>query len=141
MGVSYIPVARAGELAAGQMKEIDLGGRQVLLAFAEGKYFAFARQCPHEDADLKNGVLDGAKVRCANHNYCFDPSTRSPALAEGSRSGFRPTGVVEGVTGLPVGAQLAFGRVRTAPRRSAVDGSADRSAGRGDLHSTGVVIG
>ena len=32
-----------------------------------------------------------------------DPSTRSPALGEGSRSGFRPTGVVEGATGLPVG--------------------------------------
>ena len=31
------------------------------------------------------------------------PSTRAPALAGGSRSGFRPTGVVEGVTGLPVG--------------------------------------
>ena len=108
MGVSYIPVARAGELAAGEMKEIDLGGRQVLLAFAEGKYFAFARQCPHEDADLKNGVLDGAKVRCANHNYCFDPSTRSPALAEGSRSGFRPTGVVEGAPGCLPGSTIVM---------------------------------
>ena len=32
-----------------------------------------------------------------------DPSTRAPDLAGGSRSGFRPTGVVEGATGLPVG--------------------------------------
>ena len=32
-----------------------------------------------------------------------DPSTRVPALAGDSRSGFRPTGVVEGATGLPVG--------------------------------------
>jgi long-chain acyl-CoA synthetase len=32
-----------------------------------------------------------------------DPSTRAPALAEGSGSGFRPTGVLEGATGLPVG--------------------------------------
>jgi len=32
-----------------------------------------------------------------------DPSTRTPALAGGSCSGFRPTGVVEGSTGLPVG--------------------------------------
>ena len=44
MGVSYIPVARIGELTPGAMKEVDLGGRQVLLAFAEGKYYAFARQ-------------------------------------------------------------------------------------------------
>ena len=32
-----------------------------------------------------------------------DPSTQAPALAGGSRSGFLPTGVVEGATGLPVG--------------------------------------
>ena len=33
----------------------------------------------------------------------LDPSTRAPALARGSPSGFRLTGVVEGATGLPVG--------------------------------------
>jgi len=33
----------------------------------------------------------------------LDPSTRAPALAGGSCSGFRPTGVLEGATGLPVG--------------------------------------
>ena len=34
----------------------------------------------------------------------FDPSTH--ALAVGFRSGFRPTGVVEGGTGLPAGLHL-----------------------------------
>ena len=32
-----------------------------------------------------------------------DPSTRAPALAGGSCSGIRPTGGLEGSTGLPVG--------------------------------------
>ena len=32
-----------------------------------------------------------------------DPSTRAPALAGGSCSGFRPTGVLENATGSPVG--------------------------------------
>jgi nitrite reductase/ring-hydroxylating ferredoxin subunit len=48
MGVSYIPVARVGDLMPGVMKEVDLGGRQVLLTLVEGKYFAFSRTCPHE---------------------------------------------------------------------------------------------
>lgn len=34
------------------------------------------------------------------------PSTHTPGLARGFRSGFRPTGVVEGGTGLPVGLHL-----------------------------------
>jgi nitrite reductase/ring-hydroxylating ferredoxin subunit len=83
MGVTYIPVARVGELATGGMKEIDLGGRQVLLAFVEGKYFAFSRQCPHEEADLKTGTLEGGKVRCTNHNYCFDLRTGECVLPRG----------------------------------------------------------
>ena len=36
MGVTYIPIARVGELAPGAMKEVDLGGRQVLVALVEG---------------------------------------------------------------------------------------------------------
>ena len=35
-----------------------------------------------------------------------DPSARAPALAAGSSSGFRPTGVPEGTTGLPVALHL-----------------------------------
>src|SRR5438034_1322958 len=58
MGVSDIPVARSGELAPGAMKEVDLGGREVLLANLDDSYFAFSSQCPHEAADLKTGALE-----------------------------------------------------------------------------------
>jgi nitrite reductase/ring-hydroxylating ferredoxin subunit len=86
MATSYIPVARAGELPAGALKEIDLGGRPVLLANVEGKYFAFSRQCPHEEADLKTGTLAGNQIRCANHNYCFDLETGECLLPRGGPS-------------------------------------------------------
>ena len=85
MGVSYIPVARVGELSPGAMKEVDLGGRQVLLTLVEGKYVAFSRQCPHEEADLKiaGQLLDGTKLRCNNHSYCFDLTTGECTLPKG----------------------------------------------------------
>ena len=85
MGVSYIPVARIGELAAGAMKAVDLGGRQVVVTSVEGKYFAFSRQCPHEDADLMTAgqFLDGAKLRCNNHSYCFDLHSGECSLPKG----------------------------------------------------------
>lgn len=41
-----------------------------------------------------------------------DPSTRAPALTEGSCSGLRPTGVLEGATGLPVGLHMGPGSWR-----------------------------
>jgi nitrite reductase/ring-hydroxylating ferredoxin subunit len=83
MGVTYIPVARADELAPGVLKEVDLGGRAVLVANVEGRFFAFSRQCPHEEADLKNGSLEGTKIRCANHSYCFDLETGDCVLPRG----------------------------------------------------------
>jgi nitrite reductase/ring-hydroxylating ferredoxin subunit len=89
MGVSYIPVARAGELIPGAMKEVDLGGRQVLVVFVEGKYFAFARHCPHEEADLKSAgqllmLNGGTTIRCSNHSYCYDLKSGECTLPKGA---------------------------------------------------------
>mgnify|MGYP001174060023 FL=1 len=43
--------------------------------------------------------------------YAADPSTQAPAFAGGSGSGFRPMGVLEGATGLPVGLHKPGGPV------------------------------
>ena len=75
MGISLIPVARAGELAPGDRKMVDLNGRSVVVVNVEGQFFAFARECPHEGADLERGQLVGGKIRCDNHSYFFDLHT------------------------------------------------------------------
>jgi 3-phenylpropionate/trans-cinnamate dioxygenase ferredoxin component len=72
VGVSFVPVLRVEDLLPGTMKPVELGGRQLLLARVDSRYFAFVRECPHEAADLQMGALDGVKIRCANHGYCFD---------------------------------------------------------------------
>jgi len=60
-----------------------------------------------ERKDFLVGVLSamGVEVRdCGTHGKAsVDHSTRAPAMAGGSRSGFLPKGVLEGATGLPVG--------------------------------------
>ena len=86
MGISYIPVARVGELEPGGMKELDLGGRQVLLAFVEGRYFAFSRFCPHEEADLLTAgqLLSGPLIRCNNHSYCYALTSGECTLPKGA---------------------------------------------------------
>ena len=88
MGVAYIPVARVGELAPGERKLADLGGRSVLVANLNGEFFAFASQCPHEGAELELADIEGTTLRCDGHNYCFDLRTgqcvapeHGPALA------------------------------------------------------------
>ena len=52
------------------------------------------------------GSMIPVALLCALAFKFADPSTRAPALAGGSCSGFRPTGVLEGATGLPVGLHI-----------------------------------
>lgn len=86
MGISYIPVAHSGELQPGERKAVDLNGRPLVLARINDDYFAFSRQCPHENADLLNGPIVAGKVRCNNHGYCFDLATGECVLPEGESS-------------------------------------------------------
>ncbi len=83
MGLSYVPVARVGELPPGKMKPIELGGRQLLLAHLDGRYFVFARECPHQAADLQTGALEKSQVRCMNHGYCFDLTSGECLVPQG----------------------------------------------------------
>lgn len=75
MGITYISVGQPGEVADGEMKPVDLGGREILLANVAGEMFAFARQCPHEATNLDTGELTGAHIRCEGHSYCYDLRT------------------------------------------------------------------
>jgi len=77
MGVIYFPFAEPGELVEGELRPVDLGGREILATLVDGEPFAFARQCPHEATDLieNSEIMAGAKLRCDGHNYCFDLRT------------------------------------------------------------------
>ena len=48
----------------------------------------------------------GGKSFLSEAHAAIGPSTRAPALAGDSCSGFRPTGGLEGATGLPVGLHI-----------------------------------
>jgi|SRR5258706_8055325 len=83
MGVTYIPVARLGAVPPGGMVPVEVGGRRMLLAEGDGKYFVFGRECPHEAADLNTGALDKAQIRCANHGYAFDLASGECVMPRG----------------------------------------------------------
>jgi 3-phenylpropionate/trans-cinnamate dioxygenase ferredoxin subunit len=74
----YIPIARAGELQDGEMKKIEVDGRELLLARVGGSYYAIDDRCPHMGGDLSKGSLEGSIVTCPRHGSQFD--VRSGAL-------------------------------------------------------------
>ena len=78
MDTPFVAVAEADELAPGQMKTLDLQGRRILLANAEGTYYAVDEMCSHEDYSLALGCIKGRLVKCSLHGSYFDLATGEP---------------------------------------------------------------
>ena len=102
----FVEVAKAGELAPGRMKRIDIGGRRILLANVGGRICAVDDTCTHEDASLSTGVLKGDLVKCPLHGSRFNVCT-GKALEEPAEEDLRTYPVrLEGgriLVGLPEG--------------------------------------
>lgn len=70
--VSPVQVAKIGDLAPGQMKAVEVRGREVLLARVGDDYYAAANRCPHMGGNLSHGKLQGTVVTCPVHGSQFD---------------------------------------------------------------------
>jgi 3-phenylpropionate/trans-cinnamate dioxygenase ferredoxin subunit len=68
----YVPIGRAGELQDGEMKKVEVDGRELLLARVGDSYYAIDDRCPHMGGDLSEGSLDGGIVTCPKHGSQFD---------------------------------------------------------------------
>lgn len=68
----FTTVGRADELQDGEMKKVEVDGRELLLARVEGIYYAIDARCPHMGGDLSQGSLRGSVVTCPRHGSRFD---------------------------------------------------------------------
>ena len=77
-------VCHVNDLADGELKEVRVGDTDVLLARADGQYYALHPKCSHYQAPLAKGVLNGHRLICPWHNACFDVTNghrlEAPAL-------------------------------------------------------------
>src|SRR5262245_9036659 len=70
-----VELAKVGDLKDGEMKERSVGEMKVLLARANGKFYALGATCPHYGAPLAEGALCGDRVICPWHHASFDVTT------------------------------------------------------------------
>jgi nitrite reductase/ring-hydroxylating ferredoxin subunit len=71
----FTEIAKTSELSDGMMKKYMVGDKDVLLARAQGKYYAAQGRCPHMRAYLSRGTLKGTIVTCPLHGSQFDLAT------------------------------------------------------------------
>jgi nitrite reductase/ring-hydroxylating ferredoxin subunit len=71
----FVPVAKASELSAGQMKWVAVNGERRVLANVGGTFYAISDVCGHRNAPLSRGKLDGYLIECPLHYAQFDVRT------------------------------------------------------------------
>ena len=74
-GSGFVKVADLGELSPGEMKYVEVGDDQVLLANVAGTVYACDNLCTHAFAPLAEGDLDGELVECPLHGSVFNVTT------------------------------------------------------------------
>jgi nitrite reductase/ring-hydroxylating ferredoxin subunit len=75
MSDEFVPVAKAAELAPGQIKWVAVDGERRVLANVDGVFYAFSDVCGHRNAPLSRGRLDGYLIECPLHFAQFDVRT------------------------------------------------------------------
>jgi len=68
----FIEVAKVSDIDNGMMKKVVIGERAILLAKAQGRFYATDAFCPHLQADLSEGTLRGTVLTCPLHGSQFN---------------------------------------------------------------------
>jgi nitrite reductase/ring-hydroxylating ferredoxin subunit len=71
----FVAIMAGAELAAGQMRGMEVDGRAVLLCRTRDGLHAIDAICTHADARLEEGRLRGQRLICPLHGAAFDVRT------------------------------------------------------------------
>lgn len=71
----WTDAAAAGDVPAHGMLEVEAGGRALLLVASDGALHAVDAVCPHHQAWLSMGRVDGEAIDCPRHQGRFDLRT------------------------------------------------------------------
>lgn len=68
-------VDKIENFSEGQMKNVTLGGKEILVAKSEGHFYAISNICSHAGAELHEGTLEANELTCPWHGAKWDVKT------------------------------------------------------------------
>ena len=75
MESGFVKVGDKSEIVPGKMKNVNLGGKDILVVNVDGNFYAIGLKCTHAGGDLSVGILEGTVVTCPKHHAKFDVTT------------------------------------------------------------------
>ncbi|MEJ2722242.1 MAG: FAD-dependent oxidoreductase, partial [bacterium] len=70
-----VPVAKVGDLADGQMRQVEIDDHKIVLTRIDGEFHAVGGTCPHYGAPLADGTLHAGHLICPWHHAVLDAVT------------------------------------------------------------------
>jgi nitrite reductase/ring-hydroxylating ferredoxin subunit len=71
----FVKVANTNEIEPGQVRLVDVKGKEIALFNVDGEFFALDNTCTHHGGPLAEGELAGHEVTCPWHGATFDVRT------------------------------------------------------------------
>jgi nitrite reductase/ring-hydroxylating ferredoxin subunit len=100
----YVDAGRVNEISNGQMKHVEINGKEIVIANVDGKFYAFADRCGHMNARLSRGNINRNIVTCPFHAAKFD-------ITSGKKTGEPVLEIPSGMEPLPPTWQKYMGSV------------------------------
>jgi len=73
--VGFIKVASTNDLKPGEMKGIEVQGKEICLTNVNGSFYAIGNRCTHAGCMLTDGTLNGSNIKCSCHFSVFNVQT------------------------------------------------------------------
>src|SRR5882762_7030012 len=78
--MAFARAAKAADVAAGTIREVQVGSTKVALANVAGTFYAISGTCLHRGGPLGEGSLEGRTVTCPWHGWQFDVTTGKASM-------------------------------------------------------------
>jgi len=91
-------------LAPGEIRAIEVAGRDLLVCNAMGTYYALENRCPHAATPLSGGRLRGAVLECPLHGGKLDVRDGRPCAQP-----IRKPATIFAVRPVPTGIEIRLG--------------------------------
>ena len=92
----FIQVAKVGDIAPGEARGVEAGGKRIALFNIDGTFYAIDDTCTHRGGPLSEGMVMGAEVTCPWHGAVFDVTSGALLGAPAPRDVARYAVRVEG---------------------------------------------
>ena len=73
--MDWIDVANAQDIGKGKLKLVEAQGKKMVIANVDDRFYAFNERCPHMNAPLHLGTLQGKVITCPLHFATYDVTT------------------------------------------------------------------